>query len=586
MRITVIKKNKKLKLSNCLYDPGSQATLINSRVMKKLKMNLIKNNVIFKSIGGLSKDISQSRARIEMKIGGRQESIVVHVVRRDAFDYDLLLGLDAIKRFKLIQDDQLKLWQREATGKIRRLAEVNKKSEEAPVRSVNFNEYISVAEYEANLDHLDKLKKKRIKKLIDRHLSIFAKNKFDIGTVSEHEAQIRLTEMKYPAKKPYRTSIPDQIEIEGQVAKLLENGLIEESTSPFAAPVTLVYKRENGSKSRFCVDFRDLNKLVVPENQPFPRIEDILIKAGRARWFTTVDLNSAFWSIPIRIKDRYKTGFVTQNGHWQWRVLPFGLKSSPGIFQRILASIIRKHKLSGFCVNYIDDVLIYSDTFDEHVEHIEKLMEAIKAEGFRLKLLKCSFARNSVKYLGHVIAQNKVQPINDNLKSIRDFERPRNAREVRRWLGKINFYYKFIENASAKLEPLHGLLKKGVKFKWTPECEQSFNQIKSYLCSSPILSIYDTNREVFIFTDASDHGIGAVLKQPDDDGFLHPVAFFSKRLAPRQKKQSVIYKECLAIKEAISFWKFWLIGKSFQVISDHRSRKCELGPGRTNRWVI
>ena len=494
----------------------------------------------------------------------------MHVVRKDAFDYDLLLGVDAIKKFRLIQDDNLKLWQREATGRIRQLSAVNAGGERPPVRSINFNEYINVSEYEANLDHLDKEKKKKIKKLIERHQTIFATNKFDIGTVSEHEAQIRLTEMKYPAKKPYRTSIPDQIEIEEQVAKLLENGLIEESTSPFAAPVTLVYRRKDGSKARFCIDFRDLNKLVVPENQPFPRIEDIIIKAGRSRWFTTVDLNSAFWSIPIRLKDRYKTGFVTQSGHWQWRVLPFGLKSSPGIFQRILASIIRKHNLSGFCVNYIDDVLVFSDTFEEHVGHIEKLMEAIKAEGFRLKLLKCSFAKNSVKYLGHIIAQNKVQPINDNLKSIRDFERPRNAREVRRWLGQINFYYKFIENASAKLEPLHNLLKKGVRFKWTPECDRSFNQIKDYLCSSPILAIYDQSREVFIFSDASDQGIGAILKQPDEEGTLHPVAYFSKRLAPRQKKQSVIYKECLAIKEAVSFWKYWLIGRGFQVISDHR----------------
>ena len=566
-----MRKNKKIKLNKCLYDPGSQATLINSKIMKRLKSELIKNKVIFKSISGLSKDISRGRAKIEMKIGDRQESIVVHVVKHDAFDYDLLLGLDAIKKFKLIQDDQLKLWQREETGRVRRLAEVSRSGENGPVvRSVNFNEYISVKEYEANLDHLDKERKEKIKKLIDRHLSIFAKNKFDIGTVSDHEAQIRLTEMKYPAKKPYRTSIPDQIEIEEQVARLLESGLIEEFTSPLAAPVTLVYRQKDGSKARLCIDFRDLNKLIVSENQPFPRIEDILIKAGRSRWFTTVDLNSAFWSVPIRLKDRYKTGFVTQSGHWQWRVLPFGLKSSPGIFQRILAGIIRKHKLSGFCVNYIDDVLIFSDTFEEHLEHIERLMEAIKTEGFRLKLLKCSFAKSSVKYLGHIIAQNKVQPINDNLKSIREFERPRSPREVRRWLGKINFYYKFIENASAKLEPLHNLLKKGVKFKWTADCDESFNQIKDYLCSSPILAIYDQNREVFIFTDASDQGLGAVLKQPDDEGMLHPVAYFSKRLGPRQKKQSVIYKECLAIKEAISFWKYWLIGRNFQVISDHR----------------
>ena len=169
-----------------------------------------------------------------------------------------------------------------------------------------------------------------------------------------------------------------------------------------------------------------------------------------------------------------------------------------------------------------------------------------------------------------MIAQNHVSPINDNLKSIREFKRPKNAREVRRWLGKINFYYKFIENASEKLEPLHKLLRKNTRFKWSEECDRSFEQTKEHLCSSPVLAIYDQDKEVFIFTDASDYGTGAVLKQPDESGVLHPVAYFSKRLSPNQKKMSVIYKECLAIKEAISFWKYWLIGRKFQVISDHK----------------
>ena len=532
-------------------------------------MKRIKSSAILKSISGES--IPGNRALINVKIHKLEGRLNVFVIKNKKFAYDLLLGIDAIRQFRLLQDDKLRIFQRVAGKRIERVQTANAKPNKSDqVRVVNFNEYISVSDFEANLDHLPPDKKKRVLELIKKHEAVFARNKYDIGTVEKHEAQIRLTEKKFVGKKPYRTSIPDQKEIEEQVGRLLENGLIEESSSPFAAPVTLAFKREDGRRSRLCIDFRDLNRLLVPEDQPFPRIEDVLIKAGKAKWLTKVDLNSAFWSIPIRRRDRKKTGFVTQTGHFQWKVLPFGLKISPAIFQRVLSSIIRKHKLNSFCVNYIDDVLIFSNTFEEHLSHVDKLMGAIQSEGFRLKLLKCSFAQQCVQYLGHTIAQNHVSPINDNLKSIREFKRPKNAREVRRWLGKINFYHKFIEKASEKLEPLHNLLRKGKQFKWTEECNRSFEQTKEHLCSSPVLAIYDQDKEVFIFTDASDHGAGAVLKQPGENGVLHPVAYFSKRWSPSQRKASVIYKECLAIKEAISFWKFWLIGREFQVASDHK----------------
>lgn len=176
----------------------------------------------------------------------------------------------------------------------------------------------------------------------------------------------------------------DRKEIENQIAKLLDKKLIEESYSPFEAPVTLAYKRDENKKSRLCIDFRDLNKIVVPQSQPFPLIEDLLIKTRDCKFFSTLDINSAFWSIPLRVTDKQKTAFVTQEGHFQWNCLPFGLKTSPAIFQRIMCNIIRKNKLGDFVVSYIDDILVFSKTFAEHIEHLTQLFRAIKIEGFRL----------------------------------------------------------------------------------------------------------------------------------------------------------------------------------------------------------
>lgn len=170
-------------------------------------------------------------------------------------------------------------------------------------------------------------------------------------------------------------------------------------------------------------------------------------------WFSALDINSAFWSIPIRVGDQPKTGFVTQNGHYEWLSMPFGLKNAAPLFQRILSGIIRRHNLSAFCVNYLDDILIFSKSFEEHIIHLEALFNAIKEEGFHLKFVKCNFASQSIKYLGHLLGSNSVQPLDDNLSAINDFPTPKTRRNVRQFLGKINFYRKFIPQSATLLEP-------------------------------------------------------------------------------------------------------------------------------------
>lgn len=435
---------------------------------------------------------------------------------------------------------------------------------------INFNEHIKEGEFIMDLSHLNNQQKIEINKLIDNYKSSFAKDKYDIGTVKDFEARIDLLVDKYCSKRPYRCSTEDRLEIEEQVRRLLERNLIEESYSPFAAPVTLAFKKEDNRKTRLCIDFRDLNKIVVPQAQPFPLIEDLVTKTRNCKYFSTLDINSAFWSIPLRIEDRKKTAFVTQEGHYQWTCLPFGLKTYPAIFQRILSNILRKYKLTEFAVNFIDDILIFSRSYSEHINHLSQLLDAIEKEGFRLKFTKCRFATNSVKYLGHIIEDNTVKPVRDNLISIRDFPIPKNQKNIRQLLGKINFYREYIPNSSIILEPLHNLLRKHQKFIWSTDCQEAFEKIKQLLCSQPILEIFDQDLPINIYTDASLEGIGAVLKQTQPDGKEKPVAYFSKKLNEVQKRKKAIYLECLAIKEAIRYWQYWLIGKSFTVYSDHK----------------
>lgn len=534
------------------YDSGSQVSLINSKWIKKKDNREDVNKIFLKSVNGVNH--TNGLVRIKIKIFNIEKEVDVYIVEREDFE-DFIIGLDLIPIFKLRLNESL---------------EVSQKIESEAINcSVKFNEHVETDEFQTKIEHLNIDKKIKIEKLIDNNKSAFAKDKYDVGTVNEYEARIDLIMEKYCSKRPYRCSIDDKKEIEKQIAKLLEKNLIEESYSPFAAPVTLAYKKNEG-KTRMCIDFRDLNKNIVPQAQPFPLIDDIIIRARNCKYFTTLDINSAFWSIPLKMEDRKKTGFVTQDGHFQWTCLPFGLKTSPAIFQRILVNILRKHGLIKFSVNYIDDILIHSLTFEEHLDHIEKVISAIKKEGFKLKFKKCTFAAGSVRYLGHVIGENTVTPLKDNITSIKNFPTPTTQKQIRQFLGKINFYHEYIEKSSILLDPLHQLLRKNVKFIWTEDCEGVFRKIKEMLCSQPVLEIFDKDLPIKIYTDASLEGIGAILKQTQDDGKEKPVAYFSKKLNETQKKKKAIYLECLAIKEAIKYWQHWLIGKYFEIYSDHK----------------
>lgn len=500
-------------------------------------------------------------AKIKVKVFNLVKDVFVFVLDSYDFAHDFLIGLDLIYEFRLCQNHEFKIYQ-------------NLKKKWVPTNNKYTREvFLNLCEIDETLKHLDTEKRSSIKKIIFDFNLAFAKNKFDVGQVKEHEAAVKLTEHRYVSRKPYRCNIIDQREIESQVNQLLEAGLIEESTSPFAAPVTLVFKKQSDGtrkKNRLCIDYTALNKLVVPESQPFPHIEDLVVKARDCNWFSVLDINSAFWSIPLREKDRYKTAFVTQSGHYNWKCLPFGLKTSPAIFQRVLRNSIKRNGLDDFAVNYIDDILVFSKNFKEHLAHLKKLISAIYKEGFRLSLAKCEFAKNRVRYLGHVIENNCTKPIFDNVIPLKNFPVPTTQKQVRQFLGKVNFYHSYIPNSAIILAPLHNLLKKNVKFFWSEKCQESFDFVIDCLCSTPCLAIFCPNKETVVYTDASNDGIGAVLKQKQADGTLKPVAFFSKKLNDSQKYKKAIFLECLAIKEALMYWRHRLLGIKFKVISDHK----------------
>lgn len=542
--------------------------MCNIKIIKELKLKPEPSCAIINSVVG--RRLTHGRVNLNLKIGELENIVTFLIV--DEFSSDLLLGLDIIRKFKLEQMKNLNIQQNLNENESIKIE--NYRDVEFRINYLtNYIDKEDIEKVGTDIQNLDLNQRELLIKLLINYQHLFAKDKYDVSPTFMAKADVKLIKNQIIAQRPYKCTIPDGIEIENQIEKLLQHNLIEQSTSPYAAPVTLADKKDE-KRSRLCIDFSRLNKIIEEESQPFLRIEDIVDKLVDCSYFSKLDLNSAFWSVPLSKEDRFKTAFVTKSGHFQWRVLPFGLKTAPAIFQRILSAVLRKHKCSTYAVNYMDDILIFSKSFEDHISQLKNVLNALKKENFKLKFSKCEFAKNRVNYLGHLISFNSIQPINDDLITIKKAISPSNIDQLRRYLGKINFYYKYIPNAARKLEPLHNLLRQGIEFNWTAECESAFRNINEYLCNEPILKIFDPSKTSYIFTDASGFGLAATLKQISSDNELHPIAYFSMKLPEIKTRRDAIFIELLAIKKAIDYWHYYLYGTEFVVITDHKPLEC------------
>lgn len=426
--------------------------------------------------------------------------------------------------------------------------------------------------------------------LVNKYESIFAKSKYDVGQFRNEKCHIPLINDNPICLRSYRHSVSDNQKINTIIEELIRSGLISESTSPYSFPVVLANKKDEGEKTRLCIDYRKLNQITKTESYPFPIIGELLDKTLNCEYFTILDVASGFHHIKMSEESKTKTAFTTFSGKYEWNVMPFGLKNAPIIFQRALHRIINKHKLDKFTSNYMDDIIIFSKNYNEHVEHIESVFRALALENIKLKLSKCQFAQTHVNYLGHRISKNGIEPLQSNIDTIMAIQPPKNVKEVQSLIGHIQYYRMFIPNCSAVLHPITKLLRKNTPFKWEEEQQQTFNKIKKLLTEPPILQIFDPEMQTHIFTDASKKGIGAVLKQKTDNGALKPVAYFSKALQDYQKNYSVPELECLAIVEALDNWKHYVSGRKVIIHSDHAGlrwlHKVKFNNSRLSRWSV
>ena len=398
------------------------------------------------------------------------------------------------------------------------------------------------------------------------------------------------TEGHAPIKQmPYRTPVSRREQIGEMVDKMVQQGIAKPSVSPWASPVVLVGKRDG--TTRFCVDYRRLNSVTRKDVYPLPRITDILDSLGNAKFFSTLDLASGYWQVALDPETRDKTAFTTHKGLFEFIRMPFGLCNAPATFQRVMQSVLAGLEWK-CCYVYIDDTLVASETFEEHLEHLRTVLLRLRKAGLRLKPKKCKFLHKEVFFLGHILTQEGIKPDPEKTAKVRDFPRPVDLTTLRQFLGLASYYRRFVPSFAAVARPLNALLKKKVRFEWSAACEDAFCQLKELLVTAPVLSYpkFEKGRSFILETDASKVGLGAILSQEQDDGLVHPIAYASRSLNTHEQNYGISELETLGLVWAVRYFRPYLLGFPCTVFTDHAACLSILNTARPSgklaRWAL
>ena len=417
-------------------------------------------------------------------------------------------------------------------------------------------------------DTLSKTQVDDVQALLQKHSDMFS----DVpGKTHLVQHTIETVNDKPIRQRAYRTPHAYKDKVKAEIDSMLRLGIIEPTVSPYASPIVVVAK-PNGD-IRVTTDFRMLNKQTEFDPYSMPRIDQILDDVASARYMSTFDLTKGFYQVPLSPESKGKTSFVCPFGQFVYNVLPFGLQNSSSTFQRLMDGVLSG--CESFAKAYIDDIVVHSCTWEEHVAHVDAVLTKIQGAGLTVKPVKCKLAMRKVSFLGHEVGSGTINPMCDKIEAVRDFPRPLSKKNVRAFLGLTGYYRKFIANFAAMAKPLTDLTKKNLPntVSWNEECEIAFVELKKCLISKPVLSAPAFDREFMLQTDASNYGIGAVLSQIDSEGQEHPIVFLSKKLLSNEENYSVPEKETLAIVWGMQKLRYYLLGCKFIVLTDHRALK-------------
>ena len=438
-------------------------------------------------------------------------------------------------------------------------------------------------------------------KLCEKYDDIISKNSGDIGKTMLVEMEIDTGNHPPIASKPYTLPLKHYDWVQKEIETLERAGIIERSISPWASPIVIVPKKSTPGeppRRRMCVDYRRTNKLQPEVTKadggkgcisliPLPKIDELYAKLKGYKVFSSLDLRSGYYHISLKDLAKPKSAFVLSSlGKYQFNRVPFGLAQAPAYFQKLINDVL---KGCNFAMGYLDDIIIYSRSEKEHLEHLEEIFTRLKAAGLKLKLEKCCFFKKHIQYLGHLILADGIQPLPEKLESIDKMPAPRNPKEVKQFLGLVGYYRKFVPRFADISRVLTHLTKKDIKFKRMPECEKCFQILKEFLQQAPILRYPDPQASYTLYTDASKYAYAGILTQ-HNNGMDHPITYMSGLFRGSQLNWATLTKEAYANYMSVKKLSFYIDTAKITVKSDHLPLKKFLEKNtlnsKVNNWAV
>lgn len=482
-----------------------------------------------------------------------------------------------------VSDKSIKLYPRTVVGHCEAVT-IDRSEETCSYPDGKIPDYLSTLLSESCVN-LDGKQSEILKQFLINNRDVFAPDKLALGRTGVIKHKID-TQGATPIKQqPRRMPFAKRSEVSSQIEMMLSQDVIEKSNSPWASPIVLVRKKDGSL--RFCVDYRKLNYVTKKDSFPVPRVDDKLDALVGSQWFCTLDLQSGYWQVEVEDQDREKTAFVTENGLYQFKVMPFGLCNAPATFERLMSKV-----LSGLswktCLVYLDDVIVFGQDFETTLNRLEEVLLRLRTAGLKLSPKKCFLFQKRVTYLGHIVTPDGIQVDQSKIDAIKYWPVPVNIKQLRSFLGLCSYYRKFILNFAKVARPLNSMTE-NKPFLWTDECNTAFQQLKSKLMHSPVLAYPDPQGSEFILdTDASNKAIGSVLSQIQD-GKEKVIGYFSHALGKSETNYCVTRKELLAIVESIKHFHCYLYGRKFRLRTDHGSLRWLMNfkniEGQLARWL-
>lgn len=532
------------------------------------------SNAVGKKICKVSKQIF-----CECKIG--EVYLQTNFIQVENLNEKGIIGADILKKYSA----QIKFSEQTVQFKIGKLAHTIPFASQKP-RLINSKEHLLSIEAKENLEDnqiaLTKDEQEIFVSLLNKYEGIFSDQP---GKVEEFQCQIRVKPGDPIYQRQYPIPIARIPKVDAEIQRMVKLGIIEKSTSPWSSPIVCTEKK-NGD-IRLCLDARKINTVIIPDRECPTNMEETLMKFQGMKYLSSIDLTAGYWQCPLRKDCREITAFLHKGRNYQFKVLPFGLINSVAEFQKILDQVLGPEILQ-FAAIYVDDIHITSKSFNEHMQHLERIFQKLSQHHITINRKKSQFLKSQIVFLGHIISEKGISMDPDKIQVIKNFQPPKTKKQIQSFLGFINFYRKFIRDLSQDTEQLSALVKKDTKWIWGTAQQQAFENIKEKFLEDIIIQFPDFTREFYINTDASTTHVGAELYQIKEDGRHQSLGFASRTLNSAERNYNTTELELLAIVFACKKFRHYLLGHQVKVLTDHHAltflNTCQLLNSRLVRW--